>query len=105
MTIADAILATTAGIIFFYVFITYEKHKRTTNSILIIVASIIDNYPLFFGSMAHVVNIAGAVHSLITAVAYTILIYWLITYSKKFYELFLAIWIVAYLTGYIAATM
>jgi len=63
-------LSTTAGFIFFYVLSSYELRSRLKNTILIIIATILDTYPVFFGGMTESVTLLGAIHGLITMAAY-----------------------------------
>jgi len=96
-------LSTAAGFIFFYVLSSYELRSRLKNSILIIIATILDTYPVFFGGMTESVTLLGAIHGLITMAAYYLLFCWGITYNKTLYKIFCYIWIIAYLSGYLAA--
>lgn len=95
-------LSSIAGAIFFYVLITYDSRSRLLNTALVFVASVLDIYPVFFSPMVQKVNLIGAFHGLITLFSYLILICWAIVYKKKLYECFCYVWLVAYLSGYLA---
>jgi len=105
MSATTIVMSTIGGIIFFYVLYTYESRSRLRNAILALIAALFDTYPVYTGEMTQVTSEASALHMVITGVAYLILFAWMITYRKILYRMFWFTWVVAYLTGCLAAVM
>ncbi|RLI83904.1 hypothetical protein DRP04_00295 [Archaeoglobales archaeon] len=101
--ILNIILSSVGGVAFFYILYTYNKRGRILNTLYATVAAVLDTYPVLFGEMAKDINIAGAIHGLITLAAYMFFVVWMVTYDYKVYRYFCMIWVAAYLSGYIAA--
>lgn len=102
LNLSYIIPSTIAGFLFYYVYATYDRRNRLANSIIVLLGAIIDWYPVFFGGMVSKVTIIGAIHGLITLLAYMILFVWLVTYNKKVYGCFWWVWVIAYVLGYLS---
>ena len=103
MSATAIVMSTIGGIIFFYVLYTYESRDRIRNTVLAIIAALFDTYPVYTGEMTQITSEVGALHMVVTIVAYLTLCAWAITYKKVIYRMFWFIWVAAYLTGYLVA--
>ena len=102
MNLTYVIPSTIAGLIYLYLYLTYERRSKWSNYVLAILGLLVDWYPVFFGGMLTNLTTLGLVHGLLTILSYLILALWFISYEKPYYNYFLIIWFIAYLFGYLS---
>ena len=102
VTWIDVVLASIAGGIYFGVLRLYDKIPNVIKYYDILIAVLLDWYPVYSGDMVgKSMNPIVIAHVIITVLAYAKLVQWVKVRNKEIFKDFFELWFVAYVLGWL----